>query len=167
MVVARLRGDAHDWLLWLENTAWAVSIRQSPWLYPWLEIVHIAGITLVAGAAMLFDLRLLGFSRRVPVSSLAGYLLPWSRRGLLLVVPSGVLLFLTNAGSIGTDPVFGLKMLLLACAAGNALAFHRFTWQPAAAWQQHGAVPLKAKAAALVSVAAWLAIIACGRLLAY
>ena len=125
-----------SWLLWLENTSWAVGIRQSLWLYPILEIIHIAGIVLLAGAAIMFDLRLLGFSRNLPVASLARHLLTWSKRALILVIPSGLLLFITNAEAIGMDPTFWLKMLLLVCAG-------------------------------LFSIGAWLAIIACGRLLAY
>ncbi len=80
---------------WMENTTWATGIRQSMWLYPALEIVHIVGIVVLVGAAFMFDLRLLGFSKRLPLPRLASYLLPWSARGLLLIVPSGILLFST------------------------------------------------------------------------
>jgi hypothetical protein len=156
-----------NWLLWLENTAWAVAIRQSQWLYPGLEIIHITGIVLLVGAAIMFDLRLLGFSRNLPVAILANHLLTWSRRALILVVPSGLLLFITNAEAIGMDPTFWLKMLLLAGAGLNALVFHRFTFKDPADWHLQASVSWKAKAAALFSIGAWLAIIACGRLLAY
>jgi hypothetical protein len=156
-----------SWLLWLENTSWAVAIRQSLWLYPILEIIHIAGIVLLAGAAIMFDLRLLGFSRNLPVASLARHLLTWSKRALILVIPSGLLLFITNAEAIGMDPTFWLKMLLLVCAGLNALVFHQFTFKAPADWHLSASIPWKAKAAALFSIGAWLAIIACGRLLAY
>jgi len=52
-----------------------------------MEIVHITGIAVLVGAAFLFDLRLLGFSKNLPVSGLAKHLLPWSQRGLWLIVP--------------------------------------------------------------------------------
>jgi hypothetical protein len=155
-----------DWLLWLENTSWALAVRQSVWLYPGLEIIHITGIALVVGAAFMFDLRLLGFSGHLPVMGLAQHLLSWSKRGLILVVPSGLLLFISNAHAIGTDPVFWLKMLLLASAGLNALVFHRYSRTPGD-WQQQGRIPLPAKAAALISLGVWVAVISCGRLLAY
>lgn len=158
---------ATDWLLWLENTSGAVAIRQSLWLYPGLEIIHITGIALVVGAAFMFDLRLLGFSGHLPVMGLARHLLAWSKRGLLLVVPSGLLLFITNAQAIGMDPTFWLKMLLLACAGLNALVFHRYSLKAPGDWHRQGPIPLRAKAAALVSIGVWVAVIACGRLLAY
>ncbi len=153
-------------LQWLEDSAWAVAIRQSVWLYPALEIVHITGIVLLVGPAFLFDLRLLGFSKNLPVRGLARHLLPWSRRSLLLVVPSGILLFITNAVTLGHDPVFWLKMVLLLTAGLNALVFHRFTLRPDI-WSENTALPKSAKAAAIVSLIVWLAVITCGRLLAY
>ncbi|GAA4424726.1 hypothetical protein GCM10023188_04890 [Pontibacter saemangeumensis] len=150
----------------LENSALAEAIRQSAWLYPILEIIHIAGIVVLVGAAFLFDLRLLGFSRNLPVKALAGHLLPWSRRGLLLIIPSGVLLFSTNAVSLAADPVFLVKMILLASGGVNAGLFHRYVFRSAALWTA-GQTPLAAKAAAVCSIAVWLAVISCGRLLAY
>ncbi len=48
------------WMQWLENTSLAIYIRQSLWLYPGLETVHIIGIVLLVGPAFMFDLRLLG-----------------------------------------------------------------------------------------------------------
>jgi hypothetical protein len=158
---------AVNWLLWLENTSWAAGIRQSLWLYPILEIIHITGIVLVVGAAFMFDLRLLGFSPNLPVTGLADHVLSWSKRGLILVIPSGLLLFISNAEAIGGDPTFWLKMLLLAGAGLNAFAFHRYTFKKTAGWPGKEPIPGKAKAAALFSILAWLAIIACGRLLAY
>lgn len=154
-------------LQWLEDSSWAVAIRQSIWLYPMLEIVHITGIVLLAGPAFMFDLRLLGFSKKLPVSALAQHLLPWSRRGLLLIIPSGLLLFITNATALGYDPVFWIKMSLLVVAGLNALAFHNFTFRSVSAWNENAIMPPAAKITAGISIIVWLVIIACGRLLAY
>lgn len=153
-------------LSWLENSSWAVSIRQSLWLYPALEIVHIIGIVILVGAAFMFDLRLLGFSRNLPIVLLASHLLPWSRRGLWLIVPSGILLFITNAQTLGADPTFWLKMTLLILAAINVLVFHRFIF-PSHSDSQVPKDPSLVKISAIISIVVWLAIIACGRLLAY
>lgn len=151
---------------WLENTSWAVSIRQSLWLYPALEIVHIAGIAILVGAAFMFDLRLLGYSKNLPLTGLSGYLLPWSQRGLILIIPSGILLFITNAKTLGADPTFWLKMILLVVAALNVLVFHRFIFNPNNR-NTSSELPFPAKISAIVSITIWIAIIACGRLLAY
>ena len=157
----------HQSLEWLEKSSWAVGIRQSLWLYPALEIVHILGIVMLVGAAFLFDLRLLGFSRNLPVTGLSKHLLPWSQRGLILIVPSGVLLFITNAQALGTDPVFWTKVGLIGVAALNVFVFHRLVYTP---FKRHGAsgdLPGMAQLCAGISIVVWIAVVACGRLLAY
>ena len=155
-------------LNWLEGSYVADQIRQSLWLYPALEIIHITGITVLVGAAFMFDLRLLGHSKSLSVSGLSRHLLPWSRRGLWLIVPSGILLFSTNAKALGDDVTFWLKMALLLAAGFNVLIFHRFIYPK---FQDDssgkGRIPRAAKISALVSILLWIAIISCGRLLAY
>jgi hypothetical protein len=154
-------------LHWLENTSWAIGIRQSLWLYPVLEIVHLTGIVILVGAAFMFDLRLLGFSKNLSVYGLARHLLPWSQRGLLLIIPSGILLFITNSETLGTDPTFWLKMILLILAAINVLVFHKWIFKHQINSKAHGKIILSSKISALISIIVWIAIIACGRLLAY
>jgi hypothetical protein len=154
-------------LTWLETSSLAVQIRQSLWLYPALEIVHILGIVLLVGPAFMFDLRLLGFSKNLSVAALSRHLLPWSQRGLLLIIPSGVLLFITNAETLGTDPVFWLKMGLLVVAALNVFVFHKFVFNPVSGPELPGELPLFSKVTAIISILVWIAVITCGRLLAY
>ena len=154
-------------LQWLEDSSCAVVIRQSAWLYPILEIVHITGIVLLVGPSFMFDLRLLGFSKHLPVLELAQHLLPWARRSLLLIIPSGLLLFITNAETLGYDPVFWIKMVFLVLAGLNVLVFHRYTFRSLSTQDKKSILPKAAKVTACISIIAWLIIIACGRLLAY
>jgi hypothetical protein len=155
-------------LEWLEATSIAVNIRHSTWLYPILEIIHITGIVTLVGAAIIFDLRLLGMSKTIPVSLLAHHVLPWARKALFfLVVPSGLLLFISNAATMGLNPVFWIKMVLLILAIINTVFFHRLTFTSVQRWNENVESPTAAKAAALFSISLWIAVIACGRLLAY
>ena len=151
---------------WLEDGSLASTIRQSVWMYPALEIVHITGIVFLVGPALMFDLRLLGLAGNLPIQVLAKDLLSWSRRGLILVIPSGVLLFITNAATLAYDPVFWIKMVLLMIAALNALTFHRFIL-PSFTSSGIPGMHRRSRITALISILAWLAIITCGRLLAY
>lgn len=151
----------------LEKTYLAVTIRQSAWMYPWLEILHISGIVLLVGAAFLFDLRLLGFSKNIPVTALVDYLINWSRKGLWIVIPTGILLFTCNAKTLGYDPVFWIKIGLIILAGLNAERFHRYILTGVSSWNQHVDTPVSAKLSAIFSMTAWFAVIACGRLLAY
>jgi hypothetical protein len=157
--------EASGWAEWLEQTPLAATIRQELYFYPVLEILHILGIVALAGAAFLFDLRLLGYGRDLPVQRLAEHLLPWSHRGLLLVIPTGLLLFITNASTLAEDPTFWLKLILIGVAGLNALLFHRTVYRTADHWNQEA--PIAARLAAAASIVLWAAVIVCGRLLAY
>jgi hypothetical protein len=155
-----------DLFEWLEYSYLAVYIRQSPLLFPTIEIIHIVGFIFLVGSAFLFDLRLLGVARKLPVKDVADYVLPWSRKSLLIVVPSGLLLFITQAKALSTNGVFGLKLILILIALTNAGIFHRFTFSSASNWST-SETPVAAKAAALISLMLWTAVITCGRLIAY
>ena len=67
--------EAAGFLGWLGSTPLADAMRTSQWLYPSIEIFHIAGFTLLVGAVAMFDLRVLGWSRSLPVDKLGGVLL--------------------------------------------------------------------------------------------
>lgn len=151
---------------WLGHTALALSIRDSPWLFPIIETAHIIGFIVLVGSAFLFDLRLLGVAKKIPVKDVAEYLLPWSRRSLAIVVPTGFLLFMSQAEALSHNAVFGLKLLLILAAIGNAGIFHRFTFRSVNQWSP-AQTPPAAKAAAVTSIALWVSVISCGRLIAY
>ena len=154
------------WLQWMENSFVAVSIRQSLFLYPALEIIHILGIVLLVGAACMFDLRLLGFSKKIPIKDLADHLLTWSKRGLWLIVPSGLLLFITNAEVLGFNPVFWTKLVFILFGALNAFYFHKLL-KKSTVTGTFGTPPNSYKISAIISLVVWTTVIACGRLLAY
>ena len=139
-------------------------MRDGVWLYPVVEIVHIVGFTVLVGAVAMFDLRLLGFGRALPVQVLARHLLPWSWAALLLIVPSGLLMFGAQPELLDNQ-VFLLKLALIGAAGGNALAFHTGPWRTVAHWPAR--LPARARWHAALSLLLWIAVIACGRLLAY
>lgn len=160
-------GLGPQWLVWLESTSLAVAMRQWLWLYPIVEIVHIGGFVVLVGAAAMFDLRLLGISRRLPVTGVARHLLPWARASLILVVPSGLMMFAAHATEMAQNPAFRLKLVLIASAGSNAAIFHRGIFKSVDAWNVNAAAPPPAKIAAVLSLVLWTSVISCGRLLAY
>jgi hypothetical protein len=155
------------WLLWLEGSVMAVAMRQWLWLYPIVEIAHILGFVTLVGAAAMFDLRLLGVSRQLPVTDMAHHLLRWARLSLLVVMPSGFLMFAAHASEMAENPAFRLKLLLIAIAVLNAATFHGGPFKSVSYWNQHAAIPATAKIAAVLSLILWTGVITCGRLLAY
>ena len=151
----------------IEGLALARAMRESLWLYPSVEIVHISGFVILVGAVVMFDLRVLGLSRQIPVRLLARHLLPWSVAALLLIVPSGLAMFAAHASDFLGNRAFQLKMALLLAAGLNAVAFHTGPYQTVAAWNTGVAAPWSARASVALSLVLWFSIIACGRLLAY
>lgn len=151
----------------IEGSALGLAMRQSLWLYPAVEVVHLAGIALLVGSILVLDLRLLGFSRKLPARRLAAHVLPWSLGSFALILPSGLAMFVAHAGDLIASPVFALKMCLIFAAGVNAAVFHAGVFRGAAAWDVDAPPPAAARAAAALSLVLWLAVIACGRLLAY
>jgi hypothetical protein len=151
----------------VEATAFARAMREWLWLYPLVEVVHIVGIALLVGAVLIFDLRILGLNRRIPVEHLARHLLPVALGALVLVVPSGLAMFSAHASEFIVQRTFLIKMLLLFAAGHNAVFFHLAPYRGVAGWSTGAPAPLAAKASALVSIAIWIGVITCGRLLAY
>lgn len=159
-----------DWILRLleivESSGPAQAVRGGVWIYPLVEVAHIAGLAMLVGAASVFDLRLLGLGSRVPVADLARQVLPWAWVGFSVAALTGSLMFSANATALPYNPAFQLKLLLIALAGVNVAAFHVGPFRSAKAWGNRPGPPA-AKVAALVSMTLWLAIIACGRLIAY
>jgi hypothetical protein len=155
----------------LEASGLGQAMRQWLWLYPSVEIVHIAGIALLFGSIAVMDLRLLGVSRNIPVRALARHVLPWSAASFLLIIPSGLLMFTAHASEFIDSGVFVIKMLLIAAGGVNAALFHTITFRTADVWDSEEMrklpPPPSARAAGALSLLIWISVIACGRLLAY
>ncbi len=99
---------------WCDRTAIGVAIRDSVWLFPAIEAVHLLALALLGGAVLIVDLRLLGFGlRRQSARELAADLRPWLHTGLAAMLVSGVLMFLSEALKCYESPPFQLKMLFL------------------------------------------------------
>ena len=155
----------------LEASGLGQAMRQWLWLYPAVETVHIVGIGLLFGSIAMLDLRLLGLSRSIPVRTLARHVLPWTAASFLLIVPSGFLMFTAHATDFIQSPVFALKMSLILAAGLNAALFHAIVFPSVEVWDSEEmrklAPPPSARVSAAVSLAIWISVIACGRLLAY
>jgi hypothetical protein len=155
----------------LEASGLGQAMRQWLWLYPSVEAVHIIGIGLLFGSIAILDLRLLGLSRSIPVRLLARHVLPWTAASFLLIVPSGLLMFTAHATEFISSPVFVLKMCLILAAGLNAALFHAMVFPSVEVWDAEEMrklpPPPSARVSAALSLAIWVSVIACGRLLAY
>src|SRR5437870_341652 len=96
----------------LDQSAMGAAVRESLWLFPTIETVHLLGMAALVGTVAVLDLRLLGWAmRRERVSALAGRLLPWAWAGFAVQVVTGVLLFSSEAVKVYSNPAFRLKKI--------------------------------------------------------
>jgi hypothetical protein len=115
----------------------------------------------------MFDMRVLGFARTLPVKALGRHLLPWSVASLGLIVPAGLMMFSAHPHDFAGSAVFQLKLMLIGAAGLNAALFHMGSYRTVAAWNVGKPAPALARVHAAASLAIWIAVICCGRLLAY
>ena len=135
------------------------ALTASVWAYPALEVVHILGIALLVGNLVLLEIRVFGRGTTLDVRALATLSLAIAGIGFSLAAASGLLMFATQAAELLTNRVFTLKMILLMLAGCNAAWFHGRgsldKLDALARWQM------------VLSTLIWLAVIACGRWIAY
>jgi hypothetical protein len=134
-------------------------IPSHPWLYPVLESLHVVGIALLFGSLLVLELRVWGLSAALPVPALARLALPLSLLGFCVAAGTGLAMFLGQAGELLANRVFVVKMSLVMLAGLNAAAFH--------ARGSLGSLDAVARAQTLVSLGLWVAVIICGRWIAY
>jgi hypothetical protein len=153
---------------WLEQTSVGTAIRESLWLFPVIETVHIFGIILLVGGTSILDLRLMGLTfREEPVTKLAKRFLPWAWAGFIIQVTTGLLMFASEASKMYVNTAFQIKMLMILAAGVNAFVFHSLAYQSVGKWEKDPVAPLSARIAGLVSILFWFGIVAAGRWIAY
>jgi hypothetical protein len=134
-------------------------LQSHPWAYPVLEIVHIFGIALLLGNLVLLELRVFGLGAALPVQPLARLSLRTAVTGFAIAAGSGALMFASQPDELLANQAFTLKMLLLLLAGCNAAWFH--------ARGSLARCDTAARAQLLASTVVWLAVLSCGRWIAY
>ena len=134
-------------------------ITASTWAYPALEALHIAGIALLLGSLVVFELRVWGRGVALPADPLARLALPVTVAGFALAAASGLVMFSAQASELLVNRAFVWKMLLLMLAGLNATLFH--------ARGSLEKLDRFARVQTLLSTSLWLAVIIAGRWIAY
>jgi hypothetical protein len=149
---------------WLEGFAVAGTIRESMWVFPVIETLHVVTLAMTVGSIALLDFRLLGlgFDRR-PVRSAASDVLPWTWGAFVATCLSGFLMFASAASYYVTIPAFRYKALCLLLAGVNMLVLHFGSWRDLGEWNDDVQIPGAAKAAAALSLLFWGGVVVLGR----
>lgn len=152
----------------LEGTGLARALRDSVWVYPFVNAGHIAGVALLVGSVVPLDLRLLGAWRSIPLALLWQVLTRTAAAGLILAVTFGLMLFATRATEYIASGFFIAKMAIIAIATANALSLRLF--RPSASAGEAfrtGTPPRRLQLAAAISLLGWLSALTLGRLVGY
>jgi len=153
----------HELFAGLEATPVGTAIRESTWLFPTIETVHVFAITLVLGSIAIVDLRLLNLaSRNRSITELTREVLPWTWAAFILAALSGGLLFTSSAVKYTQNMPFKAKMLLMLVAGANMLVFQFGTYRSVSGWDR-GTTPTGARLAGALSLALWFTVMSLGR----
>jgi uncharacterized membrane protein len=156
--------------MWLVSTFASVKpirdFMHTQWAWPAAESVHFIGLSLLFGTIFLFDLRLLGVARRIPIGALHK-LVPWGVLGYGLTALSGVLFLMTEPDQYIYNPAFHFKMLFMVTAGLNASAFYLTSYRRVTGAAAPSDAPRLAKVIAAASLCLWIGVIVAGRLLTF
>lgn len=152
--------------VWLESTALSLWLVESPsvFAFPAVLAIHTIGLGLLTGLNTALDLRILGVAPQIPVVEFRRFM-PIMWLGFWLNLFSGVLLLIAYPTKALTNPVFYLKLALLATALVILAAVRRRVLVEATGTATSFSAGVRGLAAA--SLVCWAGTITAGRLLAY
>jgi len=147
---------------WMETIALSVAFRDSVWLYPVDQAIHLVALTVFAGAILIVDLRLMGgLLKRQPVKQVATDAQPWMMGAFMVLLVTGIPQMTQTAMKQYYSPYFWWKMELLAVAIVFTLTVKRRVTQA-----DEGRVgPFWPKIVGFVSLALWLGVTVSARLI--
>lgn len=156
-----------SFVAWLYHSPVSQALQHNEyWMWPLCETLHFAGLTVLIGVAGLFDLRLLGVIRRVPVAWVKD-MMPLAMAGFAVNLVTGVIFLLAEPQQYAFNKGWWLKALFLALAGANALVFETSLGTTAEALRPGDPSPLSLKIVGAVSLTSWMAVLYFGRMLPY
>lgn len=148
----------------LQNSGVASAIRNSLYIFPTLEAVHVIALGLVFGTIMIVDLRLLGIAgTQRSYTRLSSDVLKWTWGAFGLALLTGSFMFITNARVYVDNTFFRIKFALMALAGLNMLVFQLTVARQGSSWADDKTGPLRGRIAAGLSLVLWLSVIFMGR----
>ena len=153
-------------LLHFSDNVGIVNLMNTRWVWPIVESLHFLGLCLLIGAVGVFDFRMLGVGKSIPLATLHRFI-PLGVAGYCLNVATGTLFFLAAPDQYLYNPSFQMKMLFMAIAGSNMVIFYTTTAKTVKNTPANQTVIYRAQVIGLVSLIAWTGVITCGRLLTF
>ena len=149
---------------WLQFSPPLVAMRASPWLFPVIATIHLMGLSVLGGSVLLVDLRLLGLGlRRQPVAQLAQDAERWLFRCLLVMVATGIPLFMCFATKYYYLTFFWVKMAALIAVVVFTVSVRRRVIMT----DETRMNPVWEKTVALTSITLWTTVALGGRYIGF
>jgi hypothetical protein len=149
---------------WLQYTPLLAAMRSSPWLFPMIASIHLLGLVMLGGAVLVVDLRLLGLGlRRQPVAEIGRDAEPWLLASLLIMLPTGLLLFMCFATKYYYLTAFWVKVTCVLLALTFTFSVRRRVIMS----EDGNASALRKKLVASASLSLWATVALAGRLIGF
>lgn len=145
---------------WCYATPLAETIRDSSWMFPVIEAVHLLGFGLTLGAVLMIELRMLGFGiDRQPLDKLAANTQPWLLGGIAVMFVSGIPLFMSESMKAYYSFAFWVKMTSLVLVLVYTFTLRRRITRTDSILER----PRLSRAMALMSLTLWFGVAWGGR----
>ena len=156
--------------IWLHRKLLSATIvaafMRTAWGWPTVESIHFIGLTLLFGTIAVWDLRLLGLLKRVPIVELHR-LVPFAVLGFAINATSGSMFLMTEPDQYLYNPAFQFKFLLIAMAGINVLVFYATVFRRLRGLATGVEAPRTVKLFGATSLICWTGVIVCGRLITF
>jgi hypothetical protein len=137
----------------LEQMGWVKTLSSTGWMYASVSVIHYLTMFWFIGSMAVVDLRVMGVAaRKRNLTELAEQIYPWAWTGMVLAIVSGFFMFLTDAGDWAPDPVFHVKLLMIAVSIALAIVVQVMVPK----WGVLPEIPAWAKILALVALLFWV-----------
>jgi hypothetical protein len=155
------------WEIWVRSTALSrFVLAHELWVWPGLEMLHYLGLSLLFGTVGLFDLRVLGLIKRIPAGALHR-LIPFGLAGYGLNLLTGLTFFSGHPDQYAYNSAFHWKLVFMTLAEINVAAFYATAFQELRRLPPQAEAPYLAKVLTGISLACWVGVLTCGRLLTF
>ena len=148
---------------WIDTTSLSRFLQESTYTFPVTEVLHLIGLTVLLGAAVVVCLRLLGFGLQQPVSQIQRGLWAWTWFGLILVWGTGIVLLIAEPIKLSTNVAFPYKLTFLF----TGLALHFFAYLVLLKRGRAEAWPGLSKAVAILILTCWFGAGVAGRAIGF
>ena len=152
-------------ILWMQSTWLAHFMGDWQWAWPWAEVLHFIGMSMLFGSVLVMDLRLMGFFRNDISIRAVRELVPWAAAGVILNVLSGIAFVVKDADRILPNPALQFKMICVLLALLNILLYEVKFRKQVATWRDDENPPVSVKLVGMGSLVAWTLVIWGGRMM--